>query len=128
MSKAGNISGKQPVLNNFTIFHDQDTAGQMQRHIHIMRNHQVACAGCLVQLPDQIQDLRLDEYIQTADCLVEDQVSRGRCQRPGNTDRSRARWFVIFDSRPVCSRSRYIVSLSTALLAFVRLRMGSAML
>jgi hypothetical protein len=58
----------------------------MAHHGEIVGDEQVAQAKVMLQLAEQVQDLRLNRKVQRTDRLVADHELRRRHQRPGDSD------------------------------------------
>ena len=66
--------------------HHADRIGDMFHNRKIMGDKQVGQSKLLLELPEQVDDLRLDRHIQRGNRLVADNEIRSKRQRPGDAD------------------------------------------
>ena len=79
------MSARRPFLFHLAMTHDDEPAGERGHHTQVMRDEQVGQIVALLQVAQQIDDLRLDQHVERAGRLIKD--NEGRLQHDGARDR-----------------------------------------
>ncbi len=74
------------LLHHAARLHDDDAVGDLGHHAEVVGDEQHAGAAPLLQLPDQLQDLRLRGHVERRGGLVGDQQGRVEHQGRGDHD------------------------------------------
>jgi len=74
------------LLDDGSAAHDDHSPGQLPHDRQVVADQQVADAGGVPDVGEQVQHLRLDRHVQGRDGLVEDQDLGLGGQRPGDRD------------------------------------------
>jgi len=76
--------GRLPALDNAPLAHHDHLLGQLPHDREVVADQQVADAGRVPDVGEQVQHLRLDRHVERGDRLIEDQHLRLGGQRPGD--------------------------------------------
>ena len=76
----------RPDLDDPTVEHDRDAIADVMHHRHVVTDEQVAQSELVLQIVEQVQDLRLDGDVQRLGRLVADDESRLHRKRSGDAD------------------------------------------
>ena len=86
MQRQGEERNAVRLLDDLAEIHDRNVVADILHHAEIVGDEQVGEAEPLLQLAEQVQDLRLDRDIEGGDGLVADDQLRLRRQRPRDAD------------------------------------------
>src|SRR5438093_3320161 len=73
-------------LHNLAEVHDGDPIAHLLDHRHVVGDEQVGEVEFVLEIFEQIQDLRLDRHVQGRDRLIGNDELRPKRQRPGNAE------------------------------------------
>jgi len=76
--------GRRPALDDAPLAHDDHLLGQLPHDREVVADQQVADAGRVPDVGEQVQHLRLDRHVERGDRLIEDQQLRLGGERPGD--------------------------------------------
>jgi len=76
--------GGLPSLDDAALAHDDHLLGQLPHDREVVADQQVADAGRVPDVGEQVQHLRLDRHVERGDRLIQDQQLRLGGERPGD--------------------------------------------
>ena len=74
------------LLHDLPEVHDRHLVGDVAHDAQVVRDEQVRVAAFLLQLLEQVEDLRLDAHVERGHGFVEDDELRVERERPRNAD------------------------------------------
>jgi hypothetical protein len=76
----------RPDLHDFSEIHHQDPVRDVLDDVEIVADEHIGQVEMALELPQQVENLRLHRLVQGGHCLIEDQDARLQCQCAGDVD------------------------------------------
>ena len=77
---------RRPDLDHLAEVHDGDPVGDLADHREVVGDEHVGRAELVLEVLEQVDDLRLDRHVERRDGLVGDDQLRSQRERPGDAD------------------------------------------
>ena len=81
-----NTDSPRADLDDLAKIHDGDTMAEAFDHRHVVRNEQQRNAELLLQVHEQVADLRLDRHVERRNAFIGDDDLGIERERPGDAD------------------------------------------